>query len=315
VVDGRTIERAKEQVVVSHISRSPQCPDVPDAATVFAQAPAENFPVASWVLPRDVRGHLLAVYGFARLTDDIGDEASGDRLALLDWLEGELDRAVAGTATHPVLQRLTPSLRDARLPLQPFRDLIEANRRDQVVHRYETFDDLVGYCMLSAAPVGRLVLAVFDAATPERVALSDDVCVALQVVEHLQDVGEDAAQDRVYLPRQDMAAAGCPEADVRATHASPALRRVVAHEVGRARALLASGPPLAASLPLRPRLAVAGFTAGGHAALDSVERADHDVLGVACRPRPGRLVVRLAGALVPRPGRSTLRPPAVGGRS
>ncbi len=289
--------------MVSTPSRSPKYPEVPDAAAVFAQAPAENFPVASRFLPRHVRQHLFAIYGFARLTDDIGDEAPGDRRALLDWLEADLERAATGSPTHPVLRRLAPSLREADLPLQPFRDLIEANRRDQVVHRYETFDDLVGYCMLSAAPVGRLVLAVFEAATPERIARSDDVCVALQVVEHLQDVGEDVGQDRVYLPRQDLAAEGCSTADLRAAHASPALRRVVAREAGRARALLASGPALAASLPLRPRLAVAGFTAGGHAALDAIRRADHDVLGVTCRPRPARFALRVVEALAGWPRR------------
>ncbi|MGH9089626.1 MAG: squalene synthase HpnC [Acidimicrobiales bacterium] len=286
---------------------------------MFAQAEAENFPVATRLLPRDVRAHLMALYGFARLTDDIGDEADGDRSAQLDWLEDELVRAAEGTATHPVLQRLSPTLRDLDLSLQPFRDLIEANRLDQVVHRYETFDDLVGYCMLSAAPVGRLVLGVFGAGTPERVALSDDVCIALQVVEHLQDVGEDAAHDRIYLPRADLVAEGCTGAELRADHAGPGLRRVVAREVARARVLLASGPALAATLPPRPRLAVAGFAAGGHAALDAIERAGHDVLGARCRPRPARFGARLAGVLArsvtaPRP-RPAARPVAVAERA
>ena len=304
MVAHRWNEREKEKTLVSRPTGSPKCPDVPAATTVFAQARDENFPVASRLLPARQREHLLAVYGFARLTDDIGDEATGDRAALLDWLEAELERAGAGTATHPVLERLTPTIRRLDLPLQPFRDLIEANRVDQRVHRYETFEDLVGYCMLSAAPVGRLVLHLFGAATPERLARSDEVCIGLQVVEHLQDVAEDASRGRVYLPARDLAVEGCTPADLAAAHASPALRRVVAREVGRARALLAAGPPLAATLPLRPRLAVAGFAAGGQAALDAIERAGYDVLGVRCRPRPGRFGIRLAAAVAApfRPG-------------
>jgi squalene synthase HpnC len=282
---------------------SPRRPTVPTADDVLSQAPTENFPVASRLLPATERRHLMAIYGFARLTDDIGDEAGGDRLALLDWLDGELDRAAVGTATDPVLRQLTPTIQELGLPLDPFRDLIEANRRDQVVHRYETVDELVGYCMLSAAPVGRLVLLVFRLATPERIALSDDVCIGLQLVEHVQDIAEDAAVDRIYVPREDLDRAGCRDADLRAAHASRAVRDVVAIEVGRARALLAAGAPLARTLPLRPRFAVAGFAAGGLAALDAIDRAGGDVLAVRCQPRPTRFAVQLVATLVGWPAR------------
>ena len=159
---------------------------------ITSKAGHENFPVASRLLPRDIRSELMAIYAFARFTDDIGDEAEGDRLVLLDWLDDELTLAGEGRAIHPVFQRLTPVIQDLNLDLQPFRNLIEANRVDQRVTRYATFDDLVGYCMLSAAPVGHLVLAVFKASSEERIAWSDKVCIALQLVEHLQDVGEDA---------------------------------------------------------------------------------------------------------------------------
>ncbi|MGA7834562.1 MAG: squalene synthase HpnC [Acidimicrobiales bacterium] len=248
------------------------------------KASRENFPVASRLLPREVRAHLMAIYGFARLTDDIGDEAEGDRLALLDWLDDELELASTGRAIHPVFRRLTPVIEDSHLSLEPFRNLIEANRVDQRVTRYQTFDDLVGYCMLSAAPVGRLVLDVFKVATPERVAWSDDVCIALQLVEHLQDVSEDVQRDRIYLPVSDMKEFDCTEDDLRASMANAAVRGVVAKEVRRARALLSAGRPLAASLPGRARLAVSGFVAGGLAAADSIERANYDVLAIACRP-------------------------------
>ena len=263
---------------------------------VMAQSGAENFPVAPFVLSKAVRSHLLAIYGFARLTDDIGDEADGDRLAQLDWLDAELMRSAEGRAEHPVMVRLTPTITELGLPLQPMRDLIEANRQDQRITGYRTFDDLVGYCMLSAAPVGRLVLEVFGEATPERIALSDDICVALQVVEHLQDVGEDAGRGRVYLPRAELDAAGVVDEELTAAHASPALRRVVAVQAARARRLLGSGRTLAATLPWRPALAVRGFTGGGLAVLDSLTAARYDVLGVACTPRRDRVLLH---ALVP----------------
>ncbi|MDA8315437.1 MAG: squalene/phytoene synthase family protein, partial [Actinomycetota bacterium] len=139
---------------------------------------------------------------------------------------------------------------------------------------------------------------IFGAATPERVALSDDVCTGLQVVEHLQDVAEDLLQDRIYLPLADLRAEGCEEADLADPKAGPALRRVVALEAARARRLLFSGVPLAASLPLRPRAAVAAFAAGGMAALDDIGAAGFDVLARRCRPRPRRFAARFALALL-----------------
>jgi squalene synthase HpnC len=267
---------------------------LPRVQSVLTQAGDENFPVASRFLPRAVRTHLLAVYGFARLADDIGDEAEGDRVELLDWLEGELDRAFRGAATHPLLANLTPTIRRFDLPSDPFRRLIEANRWDQVVRRYETFDDLRAYCMLSAAPVGELVLRIFEASSPARIALSDDVCIALQVIEHLQDVGEDVARDRIYLPQKDLRLLGCAPGDLRAARTTPALRAVLHYEAGRARRLLRSAVPLAGQLPVQARIAVSGFAAGGLAALDSIEGADFEVLGRRCRPRPVRVVGHLA---------------------
>lgn len=266
---------------------------LPSTESVLAQAADENFPVALRVLPRATRDHLLAVYGFARLADDIGDEAEGDRVALLDWLDAELDRAARGAATHPLLARLTPTIRQFDLPLDPFRRLIEANRKDQVVRRYQTFDDLIGYCRLSAAPVGELVLRIFEVSSPDRIALSDDVCNGLQIVEHLGDVAEDIAGDRVYLPLDDLTSLGCSVAELRAPRTSPALRAVLRYEAGRARRLLGSAVPLARQLPLRPRMAVCGFAAGGLAALDAIERAGYEVLAQRCRPRPLRLALHL----------------------
>jgi squalene synthase HpnC len=281
------------------VERAAPAPESPVA--VMSRASGENFPVASHLLPRRYRSHLLAIYGFARLADTIGDESDGDRIAELDWLEAELARAATGTATHPLLRRLTRTIDALGTGLEPFQALISANRVDQSRARYATFEDLIDYCRLSAMPVGRLVLAAFDASTPERVALSDRVCTALQVVEHLQDVGEDARHGRVYLPAADLRELGVTDADLVAPTASPALRRLVAFELSRARALLASGHPLVADLRGWVRLAVAGYVAGGQAAIDAIARADHDVLGHRCLPRRRDVLLRSLQAIRARP--------------
>jgi squalene synthase HpnC len=259
-------------------------PGLPGTASIVDRARSENFPVALRMLPARVRVDLVAVYGFARLADQIGDEYEGDRLAALDWLEADLERTTTTGAQHPLVAGLTPTIRSHGLDLQPFRDLIEANRRDQVQHRYATFDELLGYCRLSANPVGRIVLAIFETDHPRAVELSDRVCSGLQVVEHLQDVAEDMAAGRCYLPTADLARCKCSEDELRQPSAAPALRAVVALEHGRAATLLEGGEDLAAELALQPRFAVAGFVAGGRAALDAIADADYDVLAVRCRP-------------------------------
>jgi len=282
---------------------APTAPAFPGTAQLLAKAGEENFPVALWFLPAKIRHRLMAVYGFARLVDDVGDEGSGaDPAAQLDWLEEDLGRAATGSAVHPLVRGLTPLYVDLGLPLDPFRRLIEANRRDQQVRRYGTFEDLRAYCALSATPVGELVLRIFQVPTAERLAWSDDVCTALQLVEHLQDLGEDARRGRVYLPAEDLARFGCPESDLLAPTASPALREVVAFEVDRGRGLLGPATPLAKSLPVFARLAVAGFAAGGLATIDALVKADYEVLAETRRPTRGRLLVHLARLASGSPG-------------
>jgi squalene synthase HpnC len=259
----------------------------PTRAAVMAQARHENFPVASRLVGDRRRTQLLAIYGFARLVDDAGDEAVGDRSALLDWIEGDLERIYAFEApAHPVMRALVPTVRSLELPAAPFRRLIEANRSDQVVHRYPTFAALLDYCQLSAAPVGELVLHVFGAATPDRISLSDRICAGLQLAEHLQDVAEDHERGRVYLPEEDLARFGCTDRDLTARAPSTGFVRLMAFEAGRARSLLADGAPLIGRLPFRAAFAVAGFVAGGRAALDALAGARYDVL--SGRPRPTR---------------------------
>lgn len=262
------------------VSPVPGAPDLaPTHESVMAQLPAENFSVASVILPGRQRRALMAVYGVARLIDDVGDESTADRGKLLNWLDAELDRVFSGSAPpeHPTMRALATAMRDSPLPEPPFRSLVQANRQDQVVARYQTFDELLGYCRLSAAPVGELVLHVFGAATPDRLALSEQICAGLQVIEHIQDVAEDYSRGRIYMPLEDMDRLGCPESDLAGPQTSEALRGLLAFEAARAALLLASGAPLAPTLPLRPRLALAGFVAGGRAALDSLAASSYDV--------------------------------------
>ena len=249
---------------------------LPTREQVLPQAGRENFTVASAILGRARARHLMAIYGFARLVDDVGDEAPGDRSALLDLVGLELRRAFAepgvGAPQHPLMQELALTVHECELPTGPFERLIEANRMDQVLKRYDTFAQLLEYCQLSAAPVGELVLGVFGTATANRVALSDKVCAGLQVVEHLQDIAEDHARGRVYMPREDLERFSCEDADLAAVQPSANLRGLISFESTRARALLSNGGPLARTLPPAPRLAIAGFTAGGLRALERLER-------------------------------------------
>jgi squalene synthase HpnC len=278
-------------------------------AATQAKAADENFPVALRLLPRKYRQHLAAVYGFARTVDDVGDLApQGQRLDLLADLEGDVRRLYdaklhdpqgeyrPGPPAQAAVRALAPTIADCRIPMQPFLDLIQANRQDQVVTRYESFDDLLGYCRLSANPVGRIVLYVFGRFDPRRAELSDAVCTGLQLTEHWQDVAEDMAAGRIYLPAADMRRFGCNEQDLTAPHASPQVRRLMAFEVDRARAMIDSGAPLISTLRGAARAAVAGYVAGGRAALGAIVAADYDVLAVTPKAGKRRVAAELIAA-------------------
>ncbi|GAA2133362.1 squalene synthase HpnC [Kitasatospora kazusensis] len=311
---------------------NPAAQAVAPAATLD-KADLENFPVAPSFLPAAWRTDLMAVYGFARLIDDAGDgdladpagvaallgvtappvtpvaqsgppspAETGFRLALLDGLERDLDRAFeaalpgggAEQPRHPLMRALVPLVDRHELTPEPFRRLIEANRVDQRTDRYPTYQDLIGYCTLSADPVGRLVLSIAGVSTPERVAYSDAVCSALQVVEHLQDVAEDLGHGRIYLPGEDLERFGVTEADLAEPTAGPRVRELIAFEVDRARTLLDHGAPLVGTVRGRLRLLLAGFTAGGYAALAAIEAAGYDVLAQQPKPDKRRLAVKAA---------------------
>src|SRR5215470_6605275 len=200
-------------------------------------------------LPRALRRDLLALYGFARLVDQLGDDVAGNREALLDALEDELALAFDGRARTPLLAEVGRVANERGLPRGPFLRLVEANRRDQRVATTATWSELEDYCRLSANPVGELVLALFGLATPERIAWSDAICTALQVVEHCQDVREDKGRGRIYLPADERRAFGVREEDLATAPAPEPLRRLLAFEAERARSLLRAGEPLLATLP------------------------------------------------------------------
>jgi len=271
---------------------------------VAANASGENFPVALRLLPAGHRRHLTALYCFARLTDDLGDEATqkGEadadlRLRLLDELAADVHRIYAGEGPQaPVMQQMAVTVSECKVPAEPLLDLIQANRQDQQVTRYRTFGELAQYCELSANPVGRIVLYIFGAATPDRVKLSDSICTALQLAEHWQDVAEDLAKGRIYLPAEDLERFGVTEADLAEPSASPAVKDLMRFEVDRARRLLDEGAPLVGTLRGAARLAVAGYLAGGRAALHAIEAQRYDVLIATARPRKPRMAVELAKA-------------------
>ena len=294
------------------------------AEEVVANASGENFPVALRLLPARHRRHLTNLYFFARLTDDLGDEVRGEwgggeppyerrvqggrppglaerqlRLRLLDELAADVNRIYAGeTPASPVMLAMAETVRECGVPAKPLLDLIQANRQDQRVTRYRTFADLQQYCELSANPVGQIVLYIFGVATPERIALSDSICTALQLAEHWQDVTEDLGHGRIYLPGEDLERYGCTEADLAAPSASPAVRELMIFETDRASRLLDEGAALVGTLRGAARLAVAGYLAGGRAALAAIRAQRHDVLIGTPRPRKPRLAGELVKAYV-----------------
>ncbi len=293
-------------------------PSVTRAEDVVANASGENFPVALRMLPARHRRHLTNLYFFARLTDDLGDEARDDakagpseaasdrdqltelRLRLLDELAADVDRIYSGkTPQSPVMKAMGETVRECEVPAKPLLDLIQANRQDQLVTRYRTYPELEQYCELSANPVGQIVLYIFGVATPRRIAFSDNICTALQLAEHWQDVAEDLANGRIYLPGEDLERFGVTEADLAAPSAGHGpCKQLMIFETDRASRLLDSGAPLVHTLHGAARLAVAGYLAGGRAALAAIREQDYDVLRGTPRPRKQRLAAELAKAYV-----------------
>ena len=266
-----------------------------EVAEVAARAAGENFPVGSILFPRRLRPHVRALYCYARLVDELGDAYEGDRLAALDELEHEVDLLYVGSPTWPVLRNVQPTVLEFDLPREPFDRLIEANRMDQHVAAYETWNDLKWYCVHSADPCGRLVLGVLRKLDdPELVAASDDVCTGLQLVNFLQDVPRDLELGRIYLPAEDRRHFGDPPLD----RPSDALTALLRFEAERAASLLGSAEILREGIGGRLGRAVALFGRGGLAALDSLESAGWDLFTQRPRPSRARLAREAAFVLV-----------------
>jgi len=264
-----------------------------------AREHTENFPVALWLLPAEHREALHAVYGFARTVDELGDSYSGDRTCALKAFEADLGRIWAHhLPEHPVLRRLYPVVARHDLDAEPFHRLVQANLQDQIVTRYQTFDDLVGYCRLSADPVGRMVLGVFDVHDEEAARLSDKVCTALQLVEHWQDVAEDRRAGRIYLPQQDLKQYGVAETDLDHREATPRVRELMTFEIERAARLLDEGTPIVSRLHGWARICVTGFVAGGHATVRALRRTRGDVLARQARPSKVQTATKAVRLLV-----------------
>jgi phytoene synthase len=273
-------------------SADPAAPAAPPAADLH-RSHYENFPVASVLLPARLREPVAAIYAFARSADDFADEGdipAAERLALLDGYRRELDAIAAGLPTgHPVFRRLRPVIAEYRLPLQLFRDLLDAFSQDVVKTRYANYAELLDYCRRSADPVGRLLLHLFGEATPANLNRSDAICTALQLINHWQDVGIDAAKPvpRIYLPQDEMARFGVAEETVLRRTASTEFLGLMRFQVERARALMLEGAPLGRALPGRIGLEIRAIVAGGLTILDKIEAAGCDVF--ARRPVLGAL--------------------------
>jgi squalene synthase HpnC len=275
----------------------------------LARTHYENFSVATWFLPRRLHQHFYNLYAYCRISDDLGDEVGNAQraLRLLDAWQAELDTTylsllntnalTGGTGaatrnparpTHPVFVALRETIRELDIPRQPFADLLTAFRRDQVVQRYETFQDVLGYCRYSANPVGRLVLYLCGYRDPERQRLSDFTCTALQLANFWQDVKVDWGKGRVYLPLEDLRKYNVSEDLIASGRTTPEFIELMKFEVARAREWFELGLPLARQVDKELALDIELFTRGGQEILNAIERQGYDVL----RSRPAISKIR-----------------------
>ncbi len=288
---------------------------IPDATPTIDEARAycrrlaeshyENFHVATWFLPKPLRPHFHSIYAYCRISDDLGDEV-GDRsaaLALLDLWGRELDACYEGRARHPVFVALAETIRACAIPKEPFADLLIAFRQDQIVARYETMDDVLGYCHYSANPVGRLVLYACGEMNEENFRYSDATCTALQLANFWQDVGVDFAKGRVYLPQADMRRLGVSDATIAQGAATPEFRALLKYEVDYARSLFEEGLPLIGRVRRSLAIDLDLFSRGGLEILRAIERRDFDVLSgrpaIAKRTKLALALRAVAGKALP----------------
>ena len=246
----------------------------------LARTHYENFSVATWFLPAALRQHFFNVYAYCRISDDLGDEVGNpaQSLAMLEQWEAELNECYHGSPRHPVFVALQQTVRVLDIPRKPFADLLVAFRQDQRVTRYPTFDALLGYCLNSANPVGRLVLYLCGYRDPERQQLSDFTCTALQLANFWQDVAVDFRKSRIYLPLEDLRRFNVTEDHIAAGKATPEFLELMKFEVARAREWFAKGLPLASLVDRALAIDIELFTRGGQEILSAIERQGYDVL-------------------------------------
>jgi len=247
----------------------------------LARSHYENFSVATWFLPKRLRQHFFNIYAYCRISDDLGDETGNPSasLQLLDEWETELKACYQGTPRHPVFVALAETVRQFQIPKQTFADLLTAFRQDQTTTRYQTFDDLLGYCHYSANPVGHLVLYLCGYRDPERQQLSDFTCTALQLANFWQDVSVDYQKGRIYLPLEDLTRFQVSESDLAAKRNTPQFREMMRFEVQRAREWFDRGLPLVGKVSREIAVDIELFSRGGQEILNAIERQDHAVLG------------------------------------
>jgi squalene synthase HpnC/squalene synthase HpnD len=248
----------------------------------------ENFNVVSWLLPRRLHQHFYNLYAYCRWADDLGDEVADPAraLELLNWWEQELHQCYAGRPAHPVFVALEPTIRACDIPMEPFADLLVAFRQDQTVHRYATWDEVLGYCLHSANPVGRLVLYLCGYRDPGRQRLSDFTCTALQLANFWQDVARDLEKGRIYIPLDRLAAHGLSFADIESKRFDPRYVDLMKDLIGSTRELFAAGMPLVNLVDPLLRVDIELFSRGGLAVLDAIEAIGCDTLHQ--RPALGR---------------------------
>jgi squalene synthase HpnC len=261
-------------------AQAPSLSEAEEYCARLARSHYENFSVVTWFLPKELRQDFFNVYAYCRISDDLGDEVGDPQisLALLDRWQAELQECYQGTPRHPVMVALQQTIRRFDVPMEPFADLLAAFRQDQRVTHYATFHDLLGYCRYSANPVGRLVLYLCGYRDPERQALSDFTCTALQLANFWQDIAVDYGRGRIYLPQEDLSRFGVSESDIALRRATPAFLGMMRFEVERAREWFRQGMPLAKNVRREVAIDIELFSRGGQAILDAIEGQGFDVL-------------------------------------
>jgi hydroxysqualene synthase len=252
----------------------------------LARSHYENFPVGSLLIPKAKRQHVYSIYAFARTADDFADEGNYEpavRLRQLDEWQTQLDECYEGRATNPIFVALVHTVKELQLEKSLFSDLLSAFKQDVTKRRYANFSEVLDYCTRSANPVGRLILRLFDYRQPKLGELSDAICTALQLTNFWQDLAVDILKDRVYLPENEMAAAGLTVQDLRAREASPALRQLIKFQVARTRELFMRGKPLPDLVSGRLAIELRLTWHGGMRILELIEAQNFDTL--AQRPK------------------------------